>query len=435
METMKPITRRTLLRRTLWGAASTLALPYFIPASARGRDGYTAPSERMTLGLIGLGLQMTYGHFGALVSRRDVQILAVCDVRRNRRDEVKGQVEKHYAQEKAAGTYHGCEAYNEYERIVERPDIDLCFITTPDHWHVPIALAAIRQGKDCYVEKPLTLTVREGRLLSDAARRYGRVVQTGTQQRSDGAFRRASEIVRNGWIGKVHTVYAALGKFPPPRALPEQPIPEGFDYDRWLGPTPWQPYHAERVLGNYGGGWRCFWEYGARKNGDWGAHHYDIIQWALGHQYRGPTTFFPKGERGEYQGFEYPGGPVVLRDHPIENGHMIHFIGEKGTVSVSREGQMQTTPASLRNRPLQPSDAHLPVSNDHHQNFFDCVRTRARPIADVEIGHRSATVCHLSAISERLNRTIRWNPDTEEIVGDAEASKWLDRPRRAPYVL
>jgi hypothetical protein len=218
--------------------------------------------------------------------------------------------------------------------------------------------------------------------------------------------------------------------------LPEQPVPEGFDYDRWLGSTPWRPYNAERVLGSYGGGWRRFWEYGARKNGDWGAHHYDIIQWALGKDDSGPTFFFPKGYEGsEQMGFSYRDGPTVYRDRPRPSGTMIHFVGEKGWVGVSRGAQLVTDPPHLRDRPLGPDATRLYTSNGHHQNWLDCVKTRGRPIADVEIGHRTATVCHLSAIAERLNRPIRWDPASEQIVGDAEAARWLDRPRRAPYTL
>jgi len=429
------ITRRSALRRTALAAASAVAAPLIVPASALGRNGLVPPSERLNLGMIGMGLMMG-GHLGTMLGHSGVQVRAVCDVKTDKREQARQQVEARYADQKASGTYRGCDAYNEYERIVERDDIDICFVITPDHWHIPIALAAVRRGKDCYVEKPMTLTIHEGRVMADAVRRYGRVLQVGTQQRSNGAFRKAAEIVRNGWIGKVHTVYAGLGRFAAPAALPEQPVPEGFDYDRWLGSSPWFPYNAERVKGDFGGGWRRFWEYGARKNGDWGAHHYDIIQWALGRQYDGPTFFFPVGYEGrEQQGFEYQDGPLVLRDHPSPSGQMIHFIGDQGSVGVSRGNNLVTEPARLRDRPLGPADQHLYASNNHHQNFLDCVRNRKRPIADVEIGHRTASVCHLSAISERLNRTIRWDPETETILGDAEASKWLDRPRRAPYTL
>ncbi len=423
---MSNISRRTALKRTALATASVVAAPMIIPSSALGRDGTTAPSERITVGMIGLGL-ISGGHVGSMASHPGVEVLAVCDVNRSVREKVQARLNQ---------SRPGCDAYNEYERIMERTDIDACFVMTPDHWHVPISLAAINSGKDVYVEKPMTLTIREGRILADAVRRHGRVLQVGSQQRSEWAFRKACEIVRNGAIGKVHEVHARLGRFPDPRALPVQDVPEGLDYDRWLGPTPWMPYHIDRMRGSYGGGWRSFWEYGSRKNGDWGAHHYDIIQWALGMDDSGPTEFFPAGIDGhEYQGYRYADGPVVYRDHRESFGHMINFLGEKGEVHVSRGGQLNTKPAELRNRPTPASGEHLYVSGNHRQNFLDCIRSRKRPIADVEVAHRTASICHLSAISERLGRTIKWDPTTEQILDDPQASRWLDRPRRAPYIL
>ncbi len=429
------ISRRNLLRNTTVATAASIATPTLIPSSALGLSGFTAPSERLTLGMIGMG-KMMRGHFGSMLARKEVQILAVCDVDRTKREAAKVKVEEKYAEDSSTGTYKGCDTYLEHERITNRDDIDACFVITPDHWHVAIALNAVRNGKDVYVEKPMSLTIHEGRMLSDAVRRHGAVLQVGSQQRSDPAFRKAAEMVRNGWIGNVHSVYATLGNFAPGVVLAEEPIPEGFDYDRWLGPTPSMPYNPERVRGFYGGGWRNFWEYGSRKNGDWGAHHYDIIQWALGMDHSGPEFFFPKGFEGaEWQGYKYANGPTIYRDHPAESGQQIEFHGDKGMVGVSRGGKLVTTPFELANKPLDPSEIHLYNSPRHHDNFLNCVRTRKRPIADVEIGHRTATVCHLSAISERLNRSIQWDPAKEQIVGDAEASKWLTRPRRAPFSL
>jgi predicted dehydrogenase len=281
----------------------------------------------------------------------------------------------------------------------------------------------------------MTLTIREGRLMSDTAKQYGAILQVGSQQRSERAFRKACEIVRNGWIGKVHTIYTQLGEFALPQTLPEEPIPDGFDYDRWLGPTPWYPYNKKRVEGNYGGGWRCFWDYGSRKNGDWGAHHFDIIQWALGMDDSGPVEFFPKGyEDAKFQSHVYASGTRVWKNHPVKDGQMIQFIGEKGEVLVSRGERLETTPAELKNRPLAPGDIHLYESYNHEGNWIECIKTRKVPICPAEIGHRTATICHLNGIAERLNRPLKWDPVKEEIIGDANASRWLDRPRRTLYV-
>jgi predicted dehydrogenase len=429
------ISRRNLLGTATAGAAA-LAAPTVIPSSALGFGGFTAPSERITMALIGNGMIMR-GHYDAMLGNKGVQVLAVCDVDSRKREKGKAQVEGAYAKNAASGSYKGCDAYNEHEKIMDRTDIDACLIGTPDHWHIPISLDAVRSGKDVYVEKPMSLTIREGRMLADAVRRHGAVLQVGSQQRSEYSFGKAVEMVRNGWIGKVHEVYARLGRFPDGRVLPEEPVPAGFDYDRWLGPTPWYPYNAQRVLGNYSGGWRSFWEYGSRKNGDWGAHHYDIIQWALGlDQHSGPEFFFPVGYNGsEWQGFRYANGPTIYRDRKGTTGAMIEFHGEKGIIGVGRGGELVTTPGELKNQPTAPSEQHFIATTDHRSNWLDCIRTRKRPIADVEIGHRTASICHLSAISERLKRPLNWNPDTEQIVGDAEAAKWLDRPRRAPYTL
>jgi predicted dehydrogenase len=301
---------------------------------------------------------------------------------------------------------------------------------------VLISVAAVRSGKDVYVQKPMTLTVREGRLLSDTARQYGAILQVGSQQRSERAFRKACEIVRNGWIGKVRTIYTSFGEFAPPQTLPEEPIPDGFDYDRWLGPAPWAPYNHKRVEGDYGGGWRCFWDYGSRKNGDWGAHHFDIIQWALGMDHSGPVEFIPKGFNGaEYASHIYADGTQVWKNHPVKHGQMIQFIGERGEVLVSRQDRLETTPAELKERPLAPADVHLYESSNHEGNWLECIKSRKEPICPAETGHRSATICHLYGIAERLGRPLKWDPAREQIVGDPNASRWLDRPKRAPYVV
>lgn len=422
-------------RRDLLKKASVLAAPMIIPASALGKNGATAPSNRIHMGLIGHGLIMG-GHRGYHLQRKDVQVLAVCDVHQGRREGALKHVEETYAKREGLGKYKGCEAYHEFERIMDRDDIDAVVVGTPDHWHAPISVAAMRNGKDVYVEKPMTLTIEEGKVMRAVSGQYGRILQVGSQQRSNNAFRKACEIVRNGWIGKVHTIYARLGSFPPPHNPPAQPIPDGFDYDRWLGPTPWFPYNEERVKGNYGGGWRRFWEYGSRKNGDWGAHHFDIIQWALGMDDSGPVEFIPKGYEGtEYQTHIYADGTKVLRDHDTPNGQMIHFIGSEGTVSVSRGDRLEATPAELVRKPVGPNGIHLYDSRDHRGNWLEGIRTRKPTICHVGIGHRTSCICHVSGIAERLGRPLKWDPDTEQIVGDADAARWMERPRRAPYTM
>ena len=238
----------------------------------------------------------------------------------------------------------------------------------------------------------------------------------------------------NGYIGKVHTIVCQLGEFPPPTQFTEQAVPEYLDYDRWLGPVAWEPYHEERVKGNYGGGWRRFWEFGSRKNGDWGAHHFDIVQWALGMDDSGPEVFVPKGYDGKFQYHTYKNGPKVIRDGDSK-GEMIRFIGEKGEVLVSRGDVLMTTPAGLKTQPLKSSDKRLYVSNDHREDWLNAIKTRQQPICGVKIGHRTATLCQLSGIAERLGRPVHWDPATEQVVNDPVATRMMDRPRRAPYIL
>lgn len=421
-----PLSRRDFLK-----AASLATATFALPRVMRGQPK-PAANDRLNLGLIGNGL-ICSSHFGALIGRDDCRIVAVCDVNLAKARKMRDRAEKQYGSATASGTYRGVDVYHYHEELLARDDIDAVFVTTPDHWHAAIANAAMIAGKDVYCEKPLTLTVREGRILVNTARRHGRVLQTGTQQRSNASFRKAAEIVRNGLIGELKHVRTRLGHFPPAEPLAEQPVPSEFDYDRWLGPTAWRPYNEKRVMGDYGGGWRCFTEYGGRKNGDWGAHHFDIIQWALGMDDTGPVEFIPKGFEGTpYQTHIYANGVRVER---VDDGlkAMIEFTGTKGTVWVSRDDYLVTDPAPLAALPLRAEDVHLYASDDHHTDFFSCIRTRQRPIADVEIGHRSATVGHLNNIAAKVERPVRWDPANEQIVGDSVAAGLLDRSRRAPY--
>lgn len=418
-----PVSRRSLLKGGL-ATVFTASAPIFLSSRVLGRAGQIGPNSRINIGIVGNGL-ISEGHRGFCLTQKTTQVVALCDVNKLALDNA-------MADAKSKGTT--CDAYNDSRELCARTDIDAVFVTTPDHWHAAIAIDAMRNGKDVYVEKPMTLTIDEGKAMCAAAERYGRIVQVGSQQRSNDSFRKAAELVLNGYIGKVHTVVCDLGEFPPPTQYLEQPIPEGFDYDRWLGPVGWEPYNSERVKGDYGGGWRCFWEFGSRKNGDWGAHHFDIVQWALGKDDSGPDVFVPKGFDGAFQYHTYTNGPKVIRDGDAK-GAMIRFIGESGEVHVGRGDMFETTPASLKTLVLKSGDKHLYDSKDHRIDWLDCVRTRQQPICDVNIGHRTATICQLSGIAERLGRPVRWDPKAQQVIDDPVASRMMDRPRRAPYSL
>ena len=419
-------TRRTFLKQSAALGASLIAAPMILRAETLGLNGRVGANSRINMGFIGFGKQIG-AHLG-MVNNRAVQPLYVCDLKPDALKGAKQQM-KNRRQKDVVATPN-------YEDLINDPSMDAIVIVTPDHWHAAIGIAAMRAGQDVYVEKPMTLTIAEGKAMVEAEKRYGSIVQVGSQQRSERAFRKAAEIVRNGWIGQVKEIYVHLGSFPPPALGPAEPIPEGFNYDKWLGPTPYEPYTSNRVLGSYGGGWRSYWEYGTRKNGDWGAHHYDIVQWALGRDASGPVKFTPKGYQGaKYATYEYEDGITVVRDHPDRKDHMIRFIGTEGDVCVSRGNELVTTPAELASRPLNPSETQLYHSNDHKQNWLDCIRTRKTPICSAAVGHRTATICQLAAIAERLQRPIQWDPTTQQIVDDAEAQRWQDRPRRTGYEL
>jgi predicted dehydrogenase len=370
-------------------------------------------------------------HLDAFLGDIEVQVVAVCDVDTEKRESARTRVEEHYADEREAGTFKGCAEYNEFEELLARDDIDAVLIATPDHWHAIIAIAAARAGKDIYCEKPLSLTVREARAMVDGARRYGRVFQTGSQQRSSADFRKACELVRSGRIGKLLTVHVGIGGCSSERYLPEEPIPEGFDWDRWLGPAPWQPYNSERRSGSYSGGWRLIRDYSGGMMTDWGAHHFDIAQWGMGMDGSGPVEIIPPDGR-EYDTLTYKYANGVTMYHGEANGVM--FTGTDGKVEVNR-GYFQTWPEEIGEEPLGPNDVHLYESPGHRTDWLNCIRTRKRPICDVAVGCSSVTVCHLGNIAYWLGRPIKWDPVKEEIIGDEEASRWLDRPKRAPWRL
>ena len=425
-ETMNKISRREALKKSLKSAAAIYA-PMVLPASVLGiSPKYTAPNSRINMGLIGHGKIMN-GHRKYHAGSKEVEVVAICDVDSRKLDPAMAEIKELQGRD--------CAKYEYYEDVMARSDVDAVVVGTPDHWHAQISIEAMKNGKDVYVEKPMTLTIEEGKVMCEVGRRYGSILQVGSQQRSERAFRKAAELVRNGYIGKVHTIYARLGRFPDPTQYPEEPIPEGFNYDRWLGPAPWEPYNFERIKGDYGGGWRRFWDYGSRKNGDWGAHHYDIIQWALGRDHSGPVEFFPPEFEGEKEQFYFYGDGTKVIRKSSRDGHMIHFHGSEGEVMVSRGDKLETNPVSLKNVVFKSSDTRLYESSDHRADWLNGIRARKQPICHVEIGHRTSTICHLAGISERLKRPVRWDPDKEKIVGDKEAAKWMSRPRRAPYGL
>lgn len=428
MTTMNPrSSRRQFLRLSLATAGAVVAAPQLVRAETLGNATKAGANSRIGMGFIGMGL-ISDGHLKSFPGFPPIQPIAVCDVR-------DGQVKKAVGTLKQMG-YDGIQATARFEEVLANPDVDAVCVTTPDHWHAAIALAAMKAGKDVYVEKPMTLTIEEGKALVAAEQKFGRILQVGSQQRSSVHFRIAVNLVRNGLIGEVKEIYCQLGEFPqPPNPEKIVPVPEGFDYDRWLGPAPFHEYSDHRVQGNYGGGWRCYWDYGSRKFGDWGAHHFDIVQWALDRDDTGPVEFIPKGYEGAtHHHYRYADGITVWREKKPDHGHMIRFIGTKGEVHVSR-GKIATLPEELVRHRFTADEVQVYESKDHRRNFIDSMLSRKPPICPATVGHRTATICQLAGIAQRLGRPLKWDPAAEQVVGDAEARAMQDRPRREGYAI
>jgi predicted dehydrogenase len=435
----RALSRRDFLKTS---AAAGLAFPTIVPAAVFGAE---APSERLTVGCIGVG-RMGTGDLREALGFKQVQVVAVCDLDARRVKIAQTTVESSYAKRSPGGTYKGCAAYGDFRELTARSDIDAVQIATPDHWHALPAIEAARSGKDIFLQKPLTLTIHEGRVLSDTVRRYGRIFQVGSQQRSDKEFRTACELVRNGRIGKLQRILVGFGTDPGCEPKPAMPVPEGLNYEMWLGPAPWAPYTEDRVHPQQSitarPGWLRISDYGAGMITGWGSHHLDIAHWGMGTEHTGPVEVqgeaqFPKDGLWDVHGdfrieYTYANGvKMVVADEKKNKGGVV-FEGTDGWVFVTR-GRIDAEPKSLLQATIGPGETKLYVSNHHKGNFYECVKSRAETIAPVEVGHRSCTACLLGDIAMRLGRKLRWDPAKEEFLGDAEANGMLSRPMRAPW--
>ncbi len=443
------IARRKFLRRAVGFAAA----PLIVPSSVLGRGGHVAPSNRVAMAFIGVGNQGT-GDLQQFLKDERVQVVAVCDVNREGpgywngtvrgREPARKLVDKFYTQQRAKGEFRGCAAREDFREVLADKGVDAVEIATPDHWHAFLTVAAAAAGKDIYCQKPLSLTVSEGRLMSDAVKRAQRVFQTGSQQRSDRNFRHACELVRNGRIGKVNTVKVGL---PPGRPdcgktgdrKKAEPVPEGFNYNLWLGPAPEAPYAPARCHVNF----RWIYDYSGGQVTDWGGHHPDIAQWGMGMEHTGPVEIrnakgvFPPDElwntATEFH-FEavYANGAVMVVSDKFPNG--VRFEGTEGWVFV-RRGGIEAEPKVLLTETFGEKDVRLEASENHFRNFIDCVRSRKECVAPCEQAHRSITVAHLGNIAMLLRQDLRWDPAREQVLGNPAAQWMLNRPSRAPWRL
>ena len=453
MPTRTPITRRQFVKGTagLAAAAAAAGFPTVISATALGNAQRAAPSERLQMGFIGVG-KMGGSHLNSMVGKREIQINAICDVFAPRAEFAAKRVEKTYSDIERKD-YKGCQVYEKHQDLLARDDIDAVLIAPPDHWHIAIALDACKAKKDIYCEKPLTLTIHEAKTIIDAVDKHKVVFQTGSQQRSDNPeFREVAELVRNGALGKLKEIHVGIGPSSVPCGLPGEEEPSGLNWDRWLGPAPQRPYHHQLCQKGmpdqypFNPGWREYLEYSGGFVTDWGAHHYDIVQWALDKDNSGPVEITPPrnplsqyGTRLLYR--DTPAGaevPVfhteVVWDNPREtNG--IRFVGEKGEVFVTR-GRKRSNPESLV-KEAPAGGVKLFKSPGHRENWMNCIKTREKPLASAEVGARTVTVCHLVNLAYWHDTKLQWDPQKWEFTGPsaAEANKWRSRERRQGYEL
>lgn len=432
---MTTLTRRTLLKNTTGWIASAVAIPNFIPSSALGRSGTVSPSERLTMGGIGLGNQGMH-NLRNFLTCPDLCVLAVCDVDTNHRTRAKQTVDSAYGN-------GDCAAYNDFREILAREDVDTVLIATPDHWHAILSIEAAKAGKHIYCEKPISLTIAEGRTVAETMKRYGTVYQSGTQRRSNACFRFGVDIARSGMLGRLHTLHCYYHNGPtcPPQKI--EPVPNGFDYDRWLGPAPFEAYTTRRCHGSF----RWIYDYSGGQLTDLGAHFNDLAQWANDSEYSGPIEYEGWAEFPRDGLFNTPvkfgvvatyvdGVKMIYHDEtePGRGPRGNKFVGTEGWVSVDDTGKITASSDAIMQK-VRMTQRGYEYMMGHHRNFLDCVKTRSLPISNAEVSHRSVTTCHAGNICLRLGRKLRWDPENERFLNDDTANRMLVRTMRAPWSL
>jgi predicted dehydrogenase len=428
MKTESRITRRGFLKGTVAAAGAAITFPVIVPSSVFGAY---SPSNRIVMGAIGVGSQGT-GDMRGFLSKPEVQMVAVCDVDKAHRDEAKKIVDQRYGNS-------DCTAYLDFRDLIGRGDLDAIQIAVPDQWHAIPAIAAARAGLDIHGQKPLARSIREGRAICNAVHRYGRVWQTGSQQRSDWKFRRACELVRNGRIGKIHKIEVGLPTGNATDVKPVARVPEGLDWNFWLGPAPYVPYRGV-VHWN----WRWILDYSGGQLTDWAGHHIDIAHWGMGWDYTGPVEIEGKGnypKEGLYNvpteykfTCKYADGTIMTVANNQQLTQGAKWYGEKDWIHVNRAG-LNASSEKILQEEIAPNEIKLYESRDHKQNFLDCVKSRKLTICPVEVGHRSISVGLLGEIAMLTGRKIKWNPEKEEIIADPQASALLGRSYREPWIL
>ncbi|GAB2794376.1 Gfo/Idh/MocA family oxidoreductase [Rhabdobacter roseus] len=425
-------------RRDFLKAGAVLSTFFIVPRHVLGGPGYLAPSDKIALGFIGCGRQ-SGGLRNRFLDTGEVQAVAASDVYGVKLKTFVEAANQWHATKAGQGTYKGMDSYDDFRALLDRKDIDAVVIASPDHWHAAMAVRAAQAGKDIYCEKPLSLTVKEGRAMVNATRKHNRVFQTGSMQRSWPEFRQAVQLVRSGAIGEVKKVYVNVGGAPKVWDLAPETLPADLNWERWMGPnTLERPYNNElapALDAKFWPKWRDYREFGGGGMTDWGAHMFDIAQWGLGMDDSGPVEIIHPGA-GKTSGlvYRYANG-VEMVHRPVEGKQHCHFVGTEGEVWVAR-GELRTTPESLKEKSFSAGDYarhQVYVSENHYTDFLNAIRTRKPPICDVEVGHRTASVCNIGNIAYQLERSLRWNPGKEEFVDDKEATKLTGRSLRKEW--
>jgi predicted dehydrogenase len=425
-----------LPRRHFVKQAAVVAATFMIvPRHVLGK-GYLAPSDKINLGFIGCGKQ-SGGLRNSLLKTEQTQVVAAADVDKVKLNHFVETYQKYHT-ENSLPTPKAFQLFGDFREILARKDVDAVVIAAPDHWHAVMAVKACEAGKDVYCEKPLALTVAEGRAMVNATRKHNRVLQTGSMQRSWSEFRQAVELVRNGYVGAIKEVRVNVGGPPKGWDLPAEPTPEGMNWDFWLGPNmtarPYNNNIAPPIEAKFWPKWREYAEFGGGGMTDWGAHMFDIAQWGLDMDHSGPVEFKPPTDRsGNGLVMTYANG-IKLIHETVDGKPHCRFIGTEGEIMVVR-GELTTTPASLKDKVIGEGEKRVYNSPNHYLDFVNAIRSRQKPICDVEVGHRTASLCNVGNIAYALGRPLKWNPQTEQFTNDAEANALLTRPMRKEWAI
>ncbi|MBS1564449.1 MAG: Gfo/Idh/MocA family oxidoreductase [Bacteroidetes bacterium] len=427
---LKNIPRRKFLSQSVKAAAVFSIVPRFV----LGGRGYIPPSDKLNIGFIGTGKQgrILLKYFGT-----KVQTVAGADVDSRKLELFKNTAEKMYADANAQSDWKGITTYGDFRELLKRKDIDGVVVATPDHWHAVMSIMAANAGKHVYCEKPLAHSIEEGRAMVNAVRNNKVILQTGSMQRSNKNFRTACELVYNGYLGDIQQVLVNVGKPAVACDLPAQPVPAALNWDMWLGPAGKHGFNEEiapPVEQDIYPHWRNYKEFGGGLLSDWGAHMFDIAQWALGMDNSGPLKFYPPdGKNFKSLTMMYENG-VLMKHEDFGRNYAVRFIGEKGSLDISRSF-LESNPANIVTAAPGPNDKRLYASDDHYQDWIDAIKNNKLPICDVETGHRTSSLCSLANIAYWLNRPLEWDPVKEEFVDDKKANKLTKASIRGPWKL